>query len=76
MPLVADIFKVGEVIEGLNQEVVIDGILKKGHKNVIKLNDKDELPSLIKSNAESGDMVVCVGAGSISAWANELPSLL
>ncbi len=74
--VVADIFKVGEVIENINQESIIDGISKMGHKNIIKLNNKNELPAIIKSNTKSGDIVVCVGAGSISSWANELPSLL
>lgn len=74
--VVADIFKVGEITQGINQDVLVDGIIKAGNKNVIKLNNKDELPAIIKSNTNSGDIVVCVGAGTITNWANELPELL
>ncbi len=74
--IVADIYQVGVAIENINQDALIDGIIKAGNKNVIKLNDKSELPKIIKSNSKSGDIVVCVGAGTITNWANELPSLL
>ncbi len=74
--IVADIFKVGQAIKSINQEVIIDGILKSGHKNVIKLNDKKDLTNIIKASSNKGDVVVCVGAGSISSWANELPDKL
>lgn len=74
--VVADIYKVGEAIEGIDQDALIKGIMKAGNRNVIKLNDKNELPEIVKSNTESGDIVVCVGAGNITNWANELPSLL
>ena len=74
--IVADIFKVGEVIDGINQDTMINGIIKAGNKNVIKLNDKKDLTNIIKASSNKGDVVVCVGAGSISSWANELPDKL
>jgi UDP-N-acetylmuramate--alanine ligase len=75
--IVTDIYEAGETpIEGINKESLIAGIKKTGHKNVLPLESKDELPSLIKNVAKSGDIVVCLGAGSISAWANELPKQL
>ena len=75
--IVADIYSAGqEEIEGINQDALISGITKAGHKNVIKLKDKNELPILIKDLAKTGDMVLCVGAGNITAWAKELPNLL
>ncbi|MDA9231523.1 UDP-N-acetylmuramate--L-alanine ligase [Rickettsiales bacterium] len=74
--IVADIFKVGQEIKNINQEVIIDGIINSGHKNVIKLNNKKDLANIIKASSNKGDVVVCVGAGSISGWANELPDKL
>ncbi len=56
--------------------MIIDGIINSGHNNVIKLNNKKDLANIIKASSNKGDVVVCVGAGSISGWANELPDKL
>lgn len=75
--VIADIYSANQdPIAGINQDSLIDGIKKTGHKNVVKLNGENHLPELIKKIAKSGDMVVCIGAGSISSWANSLPSKL
>ena len=37
------------------------------------LPDPDALAEIVASNTAPGDLVVCLGAGSISAWANALP---
>ena len=36
----------------------------------------EALAPLIKAEASADDLVVCLGAGSISAWANALPEEL
>ncbi|MES2676805.1 MAG: UDP-N-acetylmuramate--L-alanine ligase [Pseudomonadota bacterium] len=75
--IIADIYSAGqEPIAGATQDALIAGIKKTGHKNVIKLNSENDLPQLIKEQAKPGDMVVCIGAGSISNWANNLPAKL
>ncbi|PIR37122.1 MAG: UDP-N-acetylmuramate--L-alanine ligase [Alphaproteobacteria bacterium CG11_big_fil_rev_8_21_14_0_20_39_49] len=75
--IVSDIYEAGETpIEGIDRDALVDGIRKSGHKNVVPLKSKDELPKIIKRDAKSGDVVVCLGAGSISLWANELPGQL
>ena len=40
------------------------------------LDDKEQLAGLIARQADSGDLVMCLGAGSISQWAAELPASL
>jgi len=40
------------------------------------LLDEADLARLVKEQARPGDMVVCLGAGTISAWANALPAKL
>ena len=37
---------------------------------------EDDLERLVREQARPGDMVVCLGAGTISAWANNLPERL
>ena len=36
----------------------------------------DDMASLINNIAKPGDLVVCLGAGNISQWANALPEQL
>ena len=38
--------------------------------------DEADLARLVREQARPGDMVVCLGAGTISAWANNLPDRL
>lgn len=75
--IVTDIYSAGQKpIEGVNQDSLIAGIKKIGHKNVIKLNDEKELARLVKENTNPGDVVLCVGAGTITYMANKLPQQL
>jgi UDP-N-acetylmuramate--alanine ligase len=74
---VADIFPAGEVpIEGITQGSFVDGLRHHGHRNVELLVDPDDLAISINSIAKPGDLVVCLGAGNISHWANMLPKQL
>ena len=72
--IVADIYSAGEdPIEGITQNTLVQGLQNAGHKHVITLPDQKELAGLVLEHAQSGDLVVCLGAGSISKWANALP---
>ena len=75
--IVADVFAAGEEpIEGVDQEHFIEGLRTRGHKNVLPLKGPEYLAELVSEETEAGDVVVCLGAGSISLWANKLPSEL
>jgi UDP-N-acetylmuramate--alanine ligase len=77
MVLVADIYPAGEApIEGVTKEAIVGGLIDRGHRNVRPLADPGDLAPLIAELALPGDMVVCLGAGSISTWANSLPGEL
>lgn len=71
--IVSDVFSAGEEpITGINKNTLIEGLLRSGHRSVEPLNEETELPLLVKKIAKPGDLVICLGAGSISNWANEL----
>jgi UDP-N-acetylmuramate--alanine ligase len=36
----------------------------------------DDLPGKIAETAGDGDIVICLGAGNITQWANDLPEAL
>lgn len=55
--------------EGINHGALVEAM--KG--DVYRCDESKELPQLIQQLARSGDMVLCLGAGSISALAHALP---
>jgi UDP-N-acetylmuramate--alanine ligase len=74
---VADVYTAGEApIEGANRDALVAGLQNRGHRNVMPLPSPEALPALIHELAEPGDLVVCLGAGSITYWANALPEQL
>ncbi|WP_417836000.1 UDP-N-acetylmuramate--L-alanine ligase [Thalassospira tepidiphila] len=75
--IVADVYEAGESpIEGASRDALVEGLRNRGHRHVSALEGPDKLAEVIKAEAKPGDLVVCLGAGSISAWANALPAQL
>jgi UDP-N-acetylmuramate--alanine ligase len=75
--IVAPVFEAGEQpIEGASHNALMDGLRARGHKHALKIDDPAELPELIGGMAQPGDMVIFLGAGSITQWAYALPDQL
>ena len=75
--IVADVYAAGESpIEGVSRDALVEGLRNRGHRRVLALTAPDQLAALVKQEAASGDLVVCLGAGSITTWANALPGEL
>jgi len=75
--LVADIYPAGEApIEGITRDALIAGLRARGHRNALPLSSPGELAAIVAGLARPGDFVVCLGAGSITQWANALPAEL
>jgi UDP-N-acetylmuramate--alanine ligase len=75
--IVADVYPAGEApIEGISKEALAEGLRTHGHRDVHLLSSSDQLASIVASMAKEGDMVVCLGAGSVTTWAHALPSEL
>ena len=75
--LVADIFAAGEEpLAGFGKDDLVAGLQSYGHRMAIALESEEALASTIKAHAEEGDLVMCLGAGSITSWAAALPSQL
>jgi len=74
---ITDVFAAGEEpIEGANRDDLVVGMIRHGHRFATAIDDEDAMLALIKAEAKPGDMVICLGAGTISAWANALPDRL
>jgi len=75
--IVAEVYPAGEApIEGVNRDALVEGLHARGHRNVVALEAPEDLPPLVHDIARPGDLVVCLGAGNITAWANDLPNHL
>ncbi|MEM6340317.1 MAG: UDP-N-acetylmuramate--L-alanine ligase [Pseudomonadota bacterium] len=74
---IGDVFAAGEdPIEGAGRDDLVAGLIRHGHRHARAVVSEDDLERLVREQARPGDMVVCLGAGTISAWANNLPSRL
>ena len=74
---ITDIFAAGEdPIEGASRDDLVAGLIRHGHRHARAVVSEDDLERLVREQARPGDMVVCLGAGTISAWANALPGRL
>jgi UDP-N-acetylmuramate--alanine ligase len=73
--IVADVYAAGEQpIDGISRDAMVQGLRARGHRRVIPLEAPDQLAALVRGEAAAGDFVVCLGAGSITNWANALPA--
>jgi UDP-N-acetylmuramate--alanine ligase len=75
--VVAEVYAAGEApIDGIDRDHFVQGLRAHGHREVVPLQKPAELAGIVKNLANSGDLVVCLGAGSITQWAYALPGEL
>ena len=71
--LVSDIYAAGEEpLDGISKESLVEGIRRSGHRHADLFADPGELPRRIADLVKPGDMVVFLGAGTITNWAHAL----
>jgi UDP-N-acetylmuramate--alanine ligase len=74
---IAEVYAAGEdPIPGATREDLVAGISAHGHRHAVAVLDEDGLEALVRAEAKPGDIVVCLGAGTISTWAHGLPERL
>ncbi|GBR02042.1 UDP-N-acetylmuramate--L-alanine ligase [Gluconobacter cerinus] len=75
--IVADVYAAGESpIEGADRDALVEGLRDRGHRSVVPLPSPELLPEMVNAIAKPGDYVVCLGAGTITQWAQTLPQEL
>jgi UDP-N-acetylmuramate--alanine ligase len=73
--VVADVYAAGEApIDGASRDALVEGLRARGHRKVLPLASPAALAATIDGLAKPGDLVVCLGAGSITNWAANLPA--
>ncbi len=75
---IAPVYSAGEhPIEDYNHIKLQKAIIGKySQKCVETFEHPEELPAIIKNIVSSNDMVLFMGAGNITKWANEVPNIL
>src|SRR5262249_61062265 len=75
--VVADVYPAGEApIEGIDREHFVAGLRAHGHREVVPLGKPADLAGIVNGLAARGDLVVCLGAGRITQWADARPGKL
>ena len=75
--IVAPVYEAGEQpIVGADQDSLAAGLTAHAQRDVRTVEGLDDLVTMITETARDGDLVICVGAGSITQWANALPEKL
>jgi len=74
---ITDVFAAGEEpIEGVSRDALVGGLRAHGHRRAFAVRGPEGLAPFVAEQARPGDIVLCLGAGTISAWANALPDAL
>jgi UDP-N-acetylmuramate--alanine ligase len=75
--LVADVYTAGEApIEGFDRDALVEGLRRHGHRHAEALPADVPLADVVAEHVRPGDLVICMGAGSITGWAQSLPEEL
>jgi UDP-N-acetylmuramate--alanine ligase len=75
--IVAHVYPAGETpIAGADRDSLVQGLRARGHRQVIPLEAPQDLAGMVRHLARPGDIVVFLGAGSITQWAYALPAEL
>jgi UDP-N-acetylmuramate--alanine ligase len=74
---IAEVYAAGEdPIPGASRDDLVAGLTQHGHRHAHAVTCEADLETLVRAEARPGDIVVCLGAGTISAWAQALPGRL
>ncbi|MBL4874329.1 MAG: UDP-N-acetylmuramate--L-alanine ligase [Rhodobacteraceae bacterium] len=74
---ITDVYAAGEEhIDGADGNALVAGLVTHGHRNAVALEGETNLAGFVREYAQPGDIVICLGAGTISAWVNDLPAAL
>jgi UDP-N-acetylmuramate--alanine ligase len=75
--VVTPVYSAGEApIPGIDRDELASGLRRHGHPHVLTVDDDQALVETIASVAKPGDVVVGLGAGTITDWINALPNNL
>lgn len=70
---ISDVYAAGEdPIEGADRDSLVAGLIAGGHKHAHAISDEASFREFVQVETQAGDLLICLGAGTISTWANGL----
>ena len=73
MVILCPVYSAGEKKKyNFNQNNFSKLITKKSKTQVVNINDQLELKNFFKRNLFKDEVIICMGAGSISSWIREI----
>jgi UDP-N-acetylmuramate--alanine ligase len=73
--MVMPVYEAGEApIDNVHAAALVQGLREHGHHHVVNVETTEALAPLLAGEIKPGDVVVCMGAGSISQIAADLPA--
>ena len=73
MVILCPVYSAGEKKKyNFNQNSFSKLITKKSKTQVVNINDQLELKNFFKRNLFKDEVIICMGAGSISSWIREI----
>ncbi|MDQ2745981.1 MAG: UDP-N-acetylmuramate--L-alanine ligase, partial [Acidobacteriota bacterium] len=72
-----DIYAASESpMDGVTAEILAEKISEFGHKNVNYIGDLETAAAKVTENLQAGDLVITLGAGSITGLSDEILEFL
>src|SRR6516164_439268 len=72
--VVTPVYSAGEApIPGIDRDEFASGLRRHGHPKVLTVDGEEGLAETVAALAQPGDLVVGLGAGTITDWINALP---
>ncbi len=62
-----------EPLQGFDAEALAQGIRAQGHRHAETFEGPHVLAQTVRRVVKPGDVVICLGAGTVTQWANALP---
>lgn len=73
---IAPVYEAGETpIEGADSAHLVEGLRAHGHRDA-HTTKRETVAEAVAKRADAGDIIICLGAGDITAWAYALPGEL
>ena len=75
--LVTPVYAAGEMpVDGVSAEALVERLKARGHRAAATVPDAAALAMVLATDAQAGDLVVCLGAGDITKWAAGLATAI
>ena len=74
---ISEVYSAGEdSIPGATRDDLVAGLRSHGHRSAEAVEDEAGLLRFVREHCQPGDLLVCLGAGTVSAWAYNLPEAM